>query len=426
MAENLTLSGHSSAVKAGQPGGAQSPSGGGSVSQANSLERQMLELINAERAKVGVAPLSLELKLNEAAEGHTEWMLSVDTFSHTGIGGSSPGTRMSNAGFDFSGSWGWAENIAGRTISSPSGYADEVIGLHTQLMNSTGHRNNILNPSLEYIGIGIEIGEYKGNMWAMVTQTFARTDGSVDLDSGMGSTAPQSNQPSSGDDVLVGTNGNDVIAGLAGNDAISGGGGNDLLIGGPGADRLDGGSGVDEADYESATSSVQADLANTATNAGDAEGDSYVAVENLRGSSFGDVLAGNGGANYLLGGHGDDQLFGRGGDDMLDGGTGNDTISGGTGNDTIIGGKGHDLASGDAGADVFRFAIGDDTLTISDFEPGVDDLALLNLGVGFTVRDLLPYVSQEGSDVVIRSGSQEVRFEDTQLSELSAGDVIFV
>jgi Ca2+-binding RTX toxin-like protein len=386
----------------------------------------MLELINAERAKVGAPPLLLELNLNEAAEAHTEWMLSVDTFSHTGIGGSNPGTRMSNVGFDFSGSWGWAENIAGRTISSPSGYADEVISLHTQLMNSTGHRNNILNPSLEYIGIGIEIGEYKGSTWAMVTQNFARTDGGVDLDSGSGSTVPPSNQPSSGDDVLVGTNGNDVMAGLAGNDAISGGGGNDRLIGGPGADRLDGGSGIDEADYGTAGSSVRADLANTGTNTGEAQGDSYVAVENLRGSNFSDLLAGDGGANFLWGGQGDDQLFGRSGNDLLDGGTGNDTISGGTGNDTIIGGKGHDRVSGDAGADVFRFALGDDTLAISDFEPGVDDLALVDLGAGFTVIDLLPYVSQEGSDVVIRSGSQEVRFEDTQLSDLSVDDVIFV
>jgi Ca2+-binding RTX toxin-like protein len=391
----------------------------------------MLELINAERAKVGAPPLLLELNLNEAAEEHTRWMLAVDAFSHTGSGGSSPGARMTQAGFDFSGSWSWAENIAGRTISSPSGYSDEVLGLHTQLMNSSGHRANLLNPSLEYIGIGIEIGEYKGTTWAMVTQAFARTDGSVDLDSGTGTTVPPqppppSNLPTSGNDILAGTSGDDVIAGLAGNDAISGGGGNDRLNGGPGSDRLDGGAGIDEADYSSAGSAVRADLVQSGTNSGEAQGDSYVAVENLRGSNFSDVLAGNDSANSIWGGQGDDQLFGRGGNDLLEGGTGNDTISGGTGNDTIIGGKGLDRVAGDAGADVFRFAIGDDTMIITDFEPGMDDLALANLRAGFTVMDLLPFVSQVGGDVVIRSGAQEVRFEDTLLSDLSGGDVVFV
>jgi hypothetical protein len=56
----------------------------------------------------------------------------------------------------------------------------------------------------------------------------------------------------------------------------------------------------------------------------------------------------------------------------------------------------------------------------------MDDLALANLRAGFTVMDLLPFVSQVGGDVVIRSGAQEVRFEDTLLSDLSGGDVVFV
>lgn len=299
------------------------------MSQANSLERQMLELINADRANVGAPPLQLELNLNEAAEYHTMWMLAADTFSHTGVGGVDPGTRMANAGFDFSGSFSWAENIAGRSISSPSGYSDEVVEMHMQLMGSAGHRANILDPSLEYIGIGIEVGEYNGQSWAMVTQKFARTDGSVDLDIGTIKTLPPSNQPTDGDDRLIGSDGRDLLFGLAGDDTVVGGAGNDVL-------------------------------------------------------------------------------------------------NGGTGNDTIHGGKGNDRVFGDAGADVFAFVMGDDTLTIVDFEPGVDDLAFVNLRTGFTVRDLLPYVSQQDNDVVIRSGSQEVLFANTLLSDLSASDVIFL
>ncbi|WP_200833254.1 CAP domain-containing protein [Ruegeria sp. AU67] len=156
----------------------------------------MLGLINAEREKVGAPPLALELNLNEASEDHSKWMIATDIFSHTGVNSSSAGKRMADAGFDFSGGFGWAENIAARSIRAPDGFDDEVIGLHNQLMNSAGHRANLLNPDYDYIGIGIEIGEYQGNTWAFVTQNFARTGGSVSLDTGSDGGTPLSNQPS--------------------------------------------------------------------------------------------------------------------------------------------------------------------------------------------------------------------------------------
>ena len=133
-----------------------------------------------------------------------------------------------------------------------------------------------------------------------------------------------------------------------------------------------------------------------------------VVIERAQGGSGGDSITGNEASNWL------------------DGNGGNDIILGGEGNDTIIGGGGNDMLTGEEGADIFAFVMGDNTMTMTDFEPGVDDLALVGLRDGFTVANLIPFISQVGDDVVIAAGGQQVVFEDTQLSELSAGDVIFV
>ncbi|MGX9856493.1 CAP domain-containing protein [Limimaricola variabilis] len=154
------------------------------MSIANDLERQMLDLINEERAARGLNPLKLELNLNQSSEDHSSWMLQTGTFSHTGVGGSSSRDRMADADFDFSGRWTSAENIAWQSQRGAPGLSDDVVDLHNSLMNSPGHRANILNPDHEVIGIGIEVGKFRGYDSVMVTQNFASTDGTVDLDRG--------------------------------------------------------------------------------------------------------------------------------------------------------------------------------------------------------------------------------------------------
>lgn len=147
------------------------------MSVANTVERQMLDLINAERAEAGLDPVKLNLLLNDSSEDHSQWMLNNDQFSHTGAGGSSAHDRMEAANYPFEGSWTSGENIAWQSERGADGIADDVVQLHQGLMDSPGHRANILNPDYTEIGIGIERGDFEGFDGVVVTQNFARTDG---------------------------------------------------------------------------------------------------------------------------------------------------------------------------------------------------------------------------------------------------------
>ena len=175
----------------------------------NAQEQYMLALINrarsdpaAEAAKNGIdlneglpagtisaaakQPLAFNPRLINAAELHSQWMLDTDTFSHTGSGGTSPGNRMANAGYVFSGSWTWAENIAWQgTTGTPDVYA--VVGqLENALFVDTGiagrgHRCNLMNPSFREVGIGVRTGEFRGYNAVMITQDFAASGSNVFL-----------------------------------------------------------------------------------------------------------------------------------------------------------------------------------------------------------------------------------------------------
>lgn len=127
-----------------------------------------------------------------------------------------------------------------------------------------------------------------------------------------------------GNDTLAASGGNDILYGETDNDLLSGEDGNDTLMGGQGADVLNGGNGIDTASYLTALTGVIANLANASTNRGDAQGDTFLSIENLVGSRYGDTLTGNSQNNHLWGLEGHDNLNGLGGNDTLEGGLGND------------------------------------------------------------------------------------------------------
>lgn len=363
------------------------------MSVANSLERQMLDLINAERASRGLQPVQLELRLNDAAEDHSQWMLQVDKFSHTGVGQSQPWDRMGDAGFVFSGSWRATENIAWQSVRGAPGLSDDVQNLHDNLMNSPGHRANILDSNVTVIGIGIETGKYLYNGYnydaIMVTQNFARTSAPLQLDTGAsgggGASAP-SPTPTTPVELFV-------KAGKTGDDAdnwftlkpgqsgkLDGRGGDDTLTGQKGKDILLGRSGDD-------------------------------------------TLSGQGGRDVLKGGDDNDALDGGGGRDVLKGQNGNDTLFGGSGNDKLAGGTGTNTLTGGTGADNFVFTKGINRVT--DFEDG-DHVVLRSVGSIKSYKDLMNnHLSQSGNDIVIDDGNgHQMILEDILLADLGRGDFI--
>ncbi len=227
-------------------------------------------------------------------------------------------------------------------------------------------------------------GEFHGGNDTLIANTAATQNAGLVGDAGSLS-ASNNLAAYGGNDSLRGGAGNDSLYGDWGSMPTHGGtlievGGNDTLDGRGGNDYIDGGDGNDTAKF-SLKHSVYVDLngiPGTAASPADyveaiGQGnDQLVSIENIFGSSLGDVILGDAGKNVLqgltgadrLGGRGDgDTLFGANGNDTLGGGNGADKLSGDAGNDSLSGGKGNDLLLGGAGADTLLGGDNSDTLT---------------------------------------------------------------
>lgn len=111
-------------------------------------KQSMLDLINQERSKIGVAPLKFEEKLQKMAQAKSDDMVANSYFDHNSPTYGSPFEMMKAFGIVYQSA---GENLAGNV---------SVQAAHTALMNSPGHKANILNSSYNHIGIGITIGPH--------------------------------------------------------------------------------------------------------------------------------------------------------------------------------------------------------------------------------------------------------------------------
>lgn len=198
--------------------------------------------------------------------------------------------------------------------------------------------------------------------------------------------------------------------------------GDDLFIGIYTPETFNGVGGNDTVDYSNSAVVVKVDLLNDTGVGGDAQGDHYISIENVKGTNnaaFRDTLYGDGNDNALYGQAGDDFLEGGAGADLLDGGAGwdyarytrsasgidinlttgvhtggdaeGDTLTGieaivASGhNDTLRGGAGHDNFWGGNGEDTLYAGLGQDQLYGQDGS----DIFVFEAVTAFNRPDLL-------------------------------------
>ncbi len=135
------------------PTPAPSPAPGISVTAE---EQQTLNLVNQERTKAGLRPLAMDLSLVKLARMKSQDMIDKNYFSHTSPTYGSPFDMMKDNGVTYRYA---GENLAGNQT---------VERAHAALMNSEGHRANILNANFTHVGIGIVDGGAYGKMFTQM------------------------------------------------------------------------------------------------------------------------------------------------------------------------------------------------------------------------------------------------------------------
>lgn len=124
------------------------------VAEDSTFEQRVQQLVNAERAKYGIKPLSYDRRLDTAAERHNQQQAATSTMSHDAIGDGDPGSRVRAAGFTKA----WGENVAAGQLSP-----EQVVA---EWMASPGHRRNILDPTYNLLGVSYTTGRDGRTYWA--------------------------------------------------------------------------------------------------------------------------------------------------------------------------------------------------------------------------------------------------------------------
>jgi uncharacterized protein YkwD len=117
-------------------------------------EEQMVTFVNQERVSRGIQPLTVDPEIRTVAREYSKEMFTGKFFSHYDPEGHDAGYRLQHARISFF--------VAGENIA----FAPSVTVAHRGLMNSEGHRRNILDSAFHRVGIGVIDGGIWGKMFS--------------------------------------------------------------------------------------------------------------------------------------------------------------------------------------------------------------------------------------------------------------------
>ena len=380
----------------------------------SAAEQYLIELINRARLDPVVEAARLKISLNQgltantlgtqvrqalapnellenAAIGHSQWMLAADVFSHTGKGGSSPGQRATNAGYVWN---RVGENISWQGTTGVLSLEKMISTQHDSLFKSASHRVNILQDAFREIGVAQEAGQFKSGAYnfntSMLTENFGTSGSKVFLTGVAYTDIDKNNFYSVGEaraGVTISAQGVTDITEAAGGYALALTAGAAVAVtgtvgtlafsatvaldnGNVKLDVVNGNTILSSGDITLGTGLHNVRLLGAA--ALDATGNSLANA--ITGNSAANVLSGGAGADGILGGAGADTLYGGADADKLYGEAGFDFIYGGDGADLLFGGSGSDRMSGGTGADVMTGGLDRDTFVFMNRD-GADRIA---------------------------------------------------
>ena len=119
-------------------------------------ETEMFKLVNKERKEMGVAELIWDVRLVPVARAHATDMWERSYFGHISPEGEDIGGRLEKAGVNFF--------VAGENLA----LAPTLQTAHIGLMNSQGHRENILSRDFNRMGIGVIDNGVYGKMFVQI------------------------------------------------------------------------------------------------------------------------------------------------------------------------------------------------------------------------------------------------------------------